>query len=94
MLPPRPSECPVSGDPETLMAETEGGTMCLVCQKVLTYKHDAKRHIRLKHGPSGKTVACEHCGKELKHHWALGDHMRKVHGHYSKKTVGQSEPLY
>jgi len=94
MSPPHLSECPVSGDPETLMAETEGGTMCLVCHKVLAYKHDAKRHIRLKHGPSGKTVACEHCGKELKHHWALGDHMRKVHGHYSKKTVGQSEPLY
>ena len=94
MLPPHLSECPVSGDLETMMAETEGGTMCLVCHKVLAYKHDAKRHIRLKHGPSGKTVACEHCGKELKHHWALGDHMRKVHGHYSKKTVGQSEPLY
>ena len=84
----------VSGDLETMMAETEGGTMCLICHKVLAYKHDAKRHIRLKHTLSEKTVACEHCGKELKHHWALGDHMRKVHGHYSKKTVGQSEPLY
>ena len=68
--------------------------MCLICHKVLAYKHDARRHIRLKHGPSGKTVSCEHCGKELKHHWALGDHMRKVHGHYSKKTFGQSEPFY
>jgi len=82
------------GDPETMMAETEGGTMCLVCHKVLAYKHDAKRHIRLKHGPSGNTVACEHCGKELKHNWALGDHMRRVHGHFSKKAVGQSKPLY
>ena len=84
----------VSGDLETMMAETEGGTMCLICHKVLAYKHDAKRHIRLKHTLSEKTVACEHCGKELKHHWALGDHMRKVHGHYSKKTTGQSELMY
>ena len=68
----------VSGDLETMMAETEGGTMCLICHKVLAYKHDAKRHIRLKHTLSEKTVACEHCGKELKHHWALGDHMRSA----------------
>ena len=68
------------------MAETEGGTMCLVCHKVLAYKHDAKRHIKLKHGPSGQPVSCELCAKELKHHWALGDHMRKVHGQYAKKA--------
>jgi len=74
------------GDWESLMAETEGGTMCLVCHKVLAYKHDAKRHIKLKHGPSGQPVSCELCAKELKHHWALGDHMRKVHGQYAKKA--------
>jgi len=82
-----------------MMAETEGGTMCLVCQKVLAYKHDAKRHIKLKHAPSGQPVNCDLCGKALKHHWALGDHMRKVHGHYAKKgainmSLGPSDLMF
>lgn len=89
----------VSGDLESMMAETEGGTMCLVCQKVLAYKHDAKRHIKLKHAPSGQPVSCDLCGKSLKHHWALGDHMRKVHGHYAKKgginmALGPSDLMF
>ena len=62
------------------MAETEEGTMCLVCSMVLAYKHDDRKHIKLKHSQTGQPVACDLCGKELKHHWALGDHMRKFHG--------------
>ena len=68
------------------MAETEGGTMCLICHKVLAYKHDARRHIRLKHTTSGHPVNCSVCGKEVKHNLALGDHMRKIHGLSAKQV--------
>ena len=38
------------------MAETEGGTKCLICHKVYEFKANARKHMK-KRGPSGKTVA-------------------------------------
>ena len=62
--------------------------MCLVCGKVMKYRHDAMRHIRMKHTTSAnEEVGCQLCGKVLKHHWALGDHMRKIHGQYAKNKT-------
>jgi len=76
------------GSVNSMLQETAGGTMCLVCEKVMKYRHDALRHIRMKHTASAnEEVSCQICGKTLKHHWALGDHMRKTHGHYAKKTA-------
>jgi len=74
------------GSVNSMLQETERGTMCLVCEKVMKYRHDALRHIRMKHTASAnEEVSCQLCGKVLKHHWALGDHMRKTHGQYAKK---------
>jgi len=76
------------GSVNSMLQETEGGTMCLVCEKVMKYRHDALRHIRMKHTSSAnEEVSCQICGKILKHHWALGDHMRKTHGQYAKKVA-------
>jgi len=74
------------GEVGSMLQETETGTMCLVCGKVMKYRHDAMRHIRMKHTAANEEVGCELCGKRLKHHWALGDHMRKIHGQYAKKA--------
>jgi len=76
------------GSVNSMLQETDGGTMCLICEKVMKYRHDALRHIRMKHTASAnEEVSCQICGKTLKHHWALGDHMRKTHGQYAKKTA-------
>jgi hypothetical protein len=69
-----------------MLQETDSGTMCLICEKVLKYRHDALRHIRLKH-TANQEVGCQLCGKMLKHHLALGDHMRKIHGQYAKNKA-------
>ena len=61
--------------------EVEGGFACSVCAKVMRLKHDAVRHVKMQHvSSSEERVTCQHCGKTLKHRWALGDHMRKIHG--------------
>ena len=61
--------------------EVEAGFACSVCAKVMRLKHDAVRHVKMQHvSSSEERVTCQHCGKTLKHRWALGDHMRKIHG--------------
>ena len=61
--------------------EVEAGFACSVCAKVMRLKHDAVRHVKMQHvSSSEERVTCQHCGKTLKHRWALGDHMRKTHG--------------
>ena len=66
------------------LREAEGGTMCVLCSRVMKHRQDAVRHVRLKHSSTHEEVHCEICGKVLKHHWALGDHMRKTHGQSAK----------
>ena len=71
--------------------EVEGGFACAVCAKVMRLKHDAVRHVKMQHVSSSETrVTCQHCGKTLKHRWALGDHMRKTHG-LSAKMVREMQ---
>ena len=71
--------------------EVEGGFSCSVCAKVMRLKHDAVRHVKMQHVSSAEErVTCQHCGKTLKHRWALGDHMRKTHG-LSAKMVREMQ---
>ena len=58
--------------------EVDGGYMCVICSKIIKFRSDAYRHIRMKHTESNEEVDCQICGKTQKHHWALGDHMRKT----------------
>ena len=53
-------------DMDNLISDTGSGTMCLLCNKVLTYRHDARRHIRMKHSGSNSGVTCELCGIKSK----------------------------
>ena len=70
-------------DMDNLLSDTGNGTMCLICNKVLAYRHDARRHIRMKHSGNSE-VTCNLCGKKSKHRWSHADHMRQKHGYYSK----------
>jgi hypothetical protein len=79
-------ESVVLGEIETMLRESEGGTVCMVCGKTMAYRHDARRHFRMQHLQPDSLLACQICGKVQKHHWALGDHMRKVRGQYAKKS--------
>ena len=74
-------------DMDSLLSDTGSGTMCLLCNKVLAYRHDARRHIRMKHSGSNSGVTCELCGKKSKHRWSHADHMRQQHGQYSKQKL-------
>ena len=67
-----------------MLRDSDGGTVCLICGKKMSYRHDARRHFKMQHLTSETVLECELCGKIQKHHWALGDHMRKVHGQYVK----------
>jgi len=72
-------------DMDSLISDTGNGTMCLLCNKVLAYRHDARRHIRMKHSGDSEGVTCDLCGKKSKHRWSHADHMRQKHGQYSKQ---------
>ena len=72
------------GSVHDYIQEVDGGYMCLICSKIIKFKSDAYRHIRMKHTDSNDQVDCHICGKTQKHHWALGDHMRKCHGQSAK----------
>jgi len=72
-------------DMDSLMSDTGSGTMCLLCYKVLAYRHDARRHIRMKHSGDNTGITCDICGKKSKHRWSHADHMRQKHGQYSNK---------
>jgi len=71
-------------DMDSLISDTGNGTMCLLCHKVLAYRHDAKRHIRMKHSGNNAEVTCDLCGTKSKHRWSHADHMRQKHGQYCK----------
>jgi len=75
-----------AGSLTTYIEEVEGGFMCQLCSKIMKFKHDAKRHIKMQHAQSGnEQISCDYCSKTLKHHWALGDHMRRIHGLSAKQ---------
>ena len=62
-----------------------GGFRCLVCSKTVKLKDAAVRHVKMQHLQSTtEPVSCQYCGKTLKHKWALGDHIRRIHGLSSK----------
>ena len=74
------------GSLTTYIEEVEGGFMCQLCSKIMKFKHDAKRHIKMQHAQSGnEQITCDYCNKILKHQWALGDHMRRFHGLSAKQ---------
>ena len=75
---------PVLESASDYIEEVEAGFACSVCSKVMRLKHDAVRHVKMQHVSSCTRVTCQYCGKTLKHHWALGDHMRKTHGMSAK----------
>ena len=74
-------------DMDSLISDTGAGTMCLLCHKVLAYRHDARRHIRMKHSGDNTGVTCQLCGTKSKHRWSHAEHMRQKHGHYSKQKI-------
>ena len=64
-------------DMDSLISDTGAGTMCLLCHKVLAYRHDARRHIRMKHSGDNTGVTCQLCGTKSKHRWSHAEHMRQ-----------------
>lgn len=65
--------------------------LCLVCNKRVPRKDNAKRHIRLVHFPAledGCRV-CHLCQKTYKNQLVLDDHCRRSHGIY--KSVQPSD---
>lgn len=60
--------------------------LCLLCNKRVPRKDNARRHIRLKHmQEEGSHWTCDVCHKGYKNKLVLDDHYRKIHGIY--KTV-------
>jgi len=60
--------------------------ICLLCNKNIPRKDNARRHIRLKHmQEEGSHWTCDICSKGYKNKLVLDDHYRKIHGVY--KTV-------
>ena len=60
--------------------------ICLLCNKNIPRKDNARRHIRLKHmQEEGSHWTCDICSKGYKNKLVLDDHYRKIQGVY--KTV-------
>ena len=61
--------------------------LCLVCQKQVPRKDNAKRHVRLKHMAEvgEKRWECEVCKRHYKTILSFDDHRRQAHGLYKKK---------
>jgi len=59
--------------------------MCLLCEKEVPRKDNAKRHVKLVHMSetgSGQSWECEICNKMYKTNLSLDTHKRSVHGVY------------
>ena len=62
--------------------------LCIVCQKRVPRKDNAKRHVRLKHlaEEGEKMWKCEVCQRNYKTNLSLDQHKRQSHGLYKSFT--------
>ena len=59
--------------------------MCLLCEKQVPRKDNAKRHVKLVHmseAGGAQSWVCEICNKSYKTDLSLDTHKRSVHGVY------------
>jgi len=75
-----------SGHEEDYLKKIDANVfMCLLCEKQVPRKDNAKRHVKLVHmseAGGGQSWVCEICNKSYKTDLSLDTHKRSVHGVY------------